>query len=156
MCAGACVATNPARTSSRAAINAVHAESESAADTAWPQILALYDELLAVAPTPVVALNRAIAVGEVAGPAAALNLIDKLNLANYYLFHATRADLLRRLDGSAKPAMSTGWPRRSRRPQPSATSSTGRARQVMNDDRDTSVSPDVPAASETYKESRLA
>ena len=59
--------------------------------------LALYDQLLAVAPTPVVALNRAIAVGEVHGPAAALALVDELDLDGYHPFHATRADLLRRL-----------------------------------------------------------
>ena len=65
--------------------------------TDWPQIVALYDQLLAVAPTPVVALNRAIAIGEVQGPAAALALVDELDLDNYHPFHATRADLLRRL-----------------------------------------------------------
>jgi RNA polymerase sigma-70 factor, ECF subfamily len=60
------------------------------------QLLALYDQLLALAPTPVVALNRAIAVGEVHGPSAALDLVDRLNLPDYHAFHATRADLLRR------------------------------------------------------------
>jgi RNA polymerase sigma-70 factor (ECF subfamily) len=81
----------------QAAINAVHADAAAAAQTDWPQIAALYDQLLAVAPTPVVALNRAIAIGEVHGPAAALALVDELDLDNYYLFHATRADLLHRL-----------------------------------------------------------
>jgi RNA polymerase sigma-70 factor (ECF subfamily) len=81
----------------QAAINAVHADAESLQSTDWPQILTLYDELLALAPTPVVALNRAIAVGEVHGPAAALDLVDRLNLPDYHAFHATRADLLRRL-----------------------------------------------------------
>jgi RNA polymerase sigma-70 factor (ECF subfamily) len=81
----------------QAAINAVHADAPAAAQTDWPQIAALYDHLLAVAPTPVVALNRAIAVGEVQGPAAALALVDELDLDNYHLFHATRADLLHRL-----------------------------------------------------------
>jgi RNA polymerase sigma-70 factor (ECF subfamily) len=65
--------------------------------TDWSQIVALYDQLLGVAPTPVVALNRAIAIAEVQGPAAALALVDKLGLDNYYPFHATRADLLGRL-----------------------------------------------------------
>ena len=81
----------------QAAINAVHADAAAAAQTDWPQIAALYDQLLAVAPTPVVALNRAIAIGEVQGPAAALALVDELDLGNYFPFHATRADLLRRL-----------------------------------------------------------
>jgi RNA polymerase sigma-70 factor, ECF subfamily len=79
----------------QAAINAVHAEAPTIEQTDWPQIVALYDQLLVVAPTPVVALNRAI--GEVHGPAAALALVDKLDLDNYYAFHASRADLLRRL-----------------------------------------------------------
>ena len=65
--------------------------------TDWRQILALYDQLAAVAPTPVVALNRCVAVAEVHGPAAALGLLDQLDLDGYHLFHATRADLLRRL-----------------------------------------------------------
>jgi RNA polymerase sigma-70 factor (ECF subfamily) len=81
----------------QAAINAVHADSPTVEQTDWSQIVALYDHLLAVAPTPVVALNRAIAVGEVQGPAAALALVDELDLDNYHPFHATRADLLRRL-----------------------------------------------------------
>jgi RNA polymerase sigma-70 factor (ECF subfamily) len=81
----------------QAAINAVHTDAESVQSTDWPQILTLYDQLLALAPTPVVALNRAIAVGEVHGPEAALDLVDRLNLPDYHAFHATRADLLRRL-----------------------------------------------------------
>jgi RNA polymerase sigma-70 factor (ECF subfamily) len=81
----------------QAAINAVHADADSLEATDWPQILALYDQLLTVAPTPVVALNRAIAVSEVDGPAAALELVDSLGLSGYHPFHATRADLLRRL-----------------------------------------------------------
>jgi len=81
----------------QAAINAVHTDAVSVQSTDWPQILALYDQLLALAPTPVVALNRAIAVGEVHGPEAALHLVDQLNLPDYHAFHATRADLLRRL-----------------------------------------------------------
>ena len=81
----------------QAAINAVHADAFSAEDTDWPQVVALYEQLIAVAPTPVVALNRAIAIGEVEGPASALALVDGLDLDNYHLFHAARADLLRRL-----------------------------------------------------------
>jgi len=87
----------------QAAINAVHADARTAAATDWWQILALYDQLLAIAPTPVVALNRAVAVAEVQGPEAALALVDELDLGRYQLFHAVRADLLRRLgrDGDA-------------------------------------------------------
>jgi RNA polymerase sigma-70 factor, ECF subfamily len=81
----------------QAAINAVHADAATVEETDWQQIVALYDQLLGVAPTPVVALNRAIAIGELQGPAAALPLVEKLDLDNYYAFHATRADLLRRL-----------------------------------------------------------
>jgi RNA polymerase sigma-70 factor, ECF subfamily len=81
----------------QAAIGAVHDSAVTAADTDWRQILALYDQLVAVTPTPVVQLNRCIALAEVAGPAAALSLVDALGLQDYHLFHATRADLLRRL-----------------------------------------------------------
>ena len=88
----------------QAAINAVHAEASTVDGTDWSQIVALYDRLLAVNPTPVVALNRAIAIGEVQGPAAALALVDGLDLDTYYPFHATRADLLRRLGRRAEAA----------------------------------------------------
>jgi RNA polymerase sigma-70 factor, ECF subfamily len=81
----------------QAAINAVHADAPTLQQTDWPQIVALYDQLLAVAPTPVVALNRAIAIGELQGPAAVLALVEELDLDHYYPFHATRADLLWRL-----------------------------------------------------------
>jgi RNA polymerase sigma-70 factor (ECF subfamily) len=81
----------------QAAINAVHADAPTVEQTDWSQIVALYDQLLALAPTPVVALNRAIAIGEVQGPAAALALVDELDLDSYHAFHATRADLLGRL-----------------------------------------------------------
>jgi RNA polymerase sigma-70 factor, ECF subfamily len=81
----------------QAAINAVHADAPTVEETDWSQIVALYDHLLAVAPTPVVALNRAIAIGEVQAPAAALALVEELDLDNYHPFHATRADLLGRL-----------------------------------------------------------
>jgi RNA polymerase sigma-70 factor, ECF subfamily len=81
----------------QAAINAVHADASTVKETDWSQIVALYDQLLAVAPTPVVALNRAIALGEVQDPAAGLALVDEMDLDSYYAFHATRADLLSRL-----------------------------------------------------------
>jgi RNA polymerase sigma-70 factor, ECF subfamily len=81
----------------QAAINAVHSDAADAAQTDWAQILALYDQLITVTPTPVVALNRCVAVAEVHGPAAALELVDQLSLDGYHLFHGTRADLLRRL-----------------------------------------------------------
>jgi len=86
----------------QAAINAVHSAAPMAAATDWDQILELYDQLLTVAPGPVVALNRAVAVAEVDGPAAALILVDDLDLDGYYLFHAIRADLLRRLGRRAE------------------------------------------------------
>jgi RNA polymerase sigma-70 factor, ECF subfamily len=88
----------------QAAIGAVHSDARVAAQTDWRQILALYDQLMAVAPTPVVALNRCVAVAEVHGPAAALELADQLSLGEYHLFHATRADLLRRLGRRADAA----------------------------------------------------
>jgi RNA polymerase sigma-70 factor (ECF subfamily) len=81
----------------QAAISAVHSDAPTAADTDWRQIVALYDQLLARTPSPVVALNRAVAVAEVSGPAAGLAVVDQLDLADYHLFHATRADLLVRL-----------------------------------------------------------
>ena len=88
----------------QAAINAVHADAATIEETDWPQIVALYDHLLEVAPTPVVALNRAVAVGEVQGPAAALALVEELELDGYHLYHATRADLLARLGRSIEAA----------------------------------------------------
>ena len=90
----------------QAAVNAVHSDAPAAAATDWRQILALYDQLLAITPSPVVALNRAVAVAEVEGPEAALALVDGLDLDGYHLFHAIRADLLRRLgrDGEAAVA----------------------------------------------------
>jgi len=81
----------------QAAINAVHSDAPTAAATDWGQILRLYDQLMALAPSPVVALHRAVAVAEVDGTEAALALVDGLDLRGYYLFHAVRADLLRRL-----------------------------------------------------------
>jgi len=81
----------------QAAINAVHSDAATAAETDWEQILALYDQLINIAPTAVVALNRCVAVAEVDGPAAALELADQLALDGYHPYHSTRADLLRRL-----------------------------------------------------------
>jgi RNA polymerase sigma-70 factor, ECF subfamily len=88
----------------QAAIAAVHSDTRQAAQTDWRQILALYDQLAAITPTPVVALNRAIALAEVAGPAAALDTVEALPLDGYHLYHATRADLLRRLNRPAEAA----------------------------------------------------
>jgi RNA polymerase sigma-70 factor, ECF subfamily len=81
----------------QAAIQAVHSDAPTAAATDWRQILRLYDQLLAIMPSPVVKLNRAVAVAEIEGPNAALALVDELDLGEYQLFHAIRADLLRRL-----------------------------------------------------------
>jgi RNA polymerase sigma-70 factor (ECF subfamily) len=81
----------------QAAINAVHTDAADASDTDWDQIVTLYDQLLVCAPTPVVGLNRAIAVGERDGPACELALLDELALDEYHLFHAARGDALDRL-----------------------------------------------------------
>jgi RNA polymerase sigma-70 factor (ECF subfamily) len=88
----------------QAAIQAVHSDAASAAATDWPQIRQLYDRLQAIAPSPVVALNRAVAVAEVEGPEAALALADGLDLADQHLYHAVRADLLRRLGRTLEAA----------------------------------------------------
>jgi RNA polymerase sigma-70 factor, ECF subfamily len=90
----------------QAAINAVHADAPTADATDWRQILLLYDQLSQVAPSPVVALNRAVAVAEVFGPREALSLIEGLELNHYYLFHAIKADLLRRAGADAEAALS--------------------------------------------------
>ena len=89
----------------QAAIGAVHSDAGSAAATDWRQILELYDQLRLHDPSPVVALNRAVAVAEVEGPEAALALVERLDLGAYYLFHAIRADLLRRLGRDAEAAL---------------------------------------------------
>ncbi|WP_314146689.1 sigma-70 family RNA polymerase sigma factor [uncultured Leifsonia sp.] len=90
----------------QAAIQAVHDDAPTAAETDWPQILALYDQLLRVQPTPVVALNRAVAVAEVDGPAAGLAAVDPVRdaLADFYVLHGVRAGLLRRLGRTADAA----------------------------------------------------
>ncbi len=85
-----------------AAINAVHTDAPTAADTDWGQIATLYAQLYAVTPSPIVALNRAIAVAELDGPEVALAEVDRLPLDHYHPWHATRADLLRRLGRSAE------------------------------------------------------
>jgi len=89
----------PGRYQILAAINAVHTSARNVRDTDWSQIVALYDQLIRLDPSPIVALNRAIAVGEIDGPEVALATIDGLGdrLAGYHAYHAARADLLRRL-----------------------------------------------------------
>jgi RNA polymerase sigma-70 factor, ECF subfamily len=87
----------------QAAIHAVHSDAATAADTDWAQIVQLYDLLLALTPTPVVALHRAVAVAEVEGPEAGLALVEQLTLPGH-LVHAVRADLLRRLGRDAEAA----------------------------------------------------
>ena len=88
----------------QAAISAVHSDAETAPATDWQQILALYDQLMDVAPTPVAALNRAVAVAEIQGPQAALDLVEALDLDGYYVYHAVRAALLRRAGRTAEAA----------------------------------------------------
>ncbi|MFY1594304.1 RNA polymerase sigma factor [Micromonospora sp. WMMD737] len=88
----------------QAAIAAVHSDAPDAAGTDWAQILRLYDQLTAYVPGPVVALNRAVALAEVAGPAAGLAAVERLDLAGYHVFHAVRADLLRRLGRAGEAA----------------------------------------------------
>lgn len=92
----------------QAAINAVHADAPTFAETDWSQIDTLYDQLLAIAPTPVIALNRAIAIGEIDGAATALALVEELDLDDYYPFHAARADLLRRVGRASEAAEAYG------------------------------------------------
>ncbi len=92
--------TPPGRYQVLAAINAVHTDARDARDTDWSQVVALYDQLSVLDPSPVVALNRAIAVAELDGPQVALALVDALPLDGYHAFHVTRADLLRRLGRS--------------------------------------------------------
>jgi RNA polymerase sigma-70 factor (ECF subfamily) len=85
----------------QAAINAVHSDGPT---TDWVQIKQLYDQLLAIAPSPIIALHRAVAVAEVDGPTTALALVNDLDLSQYHVFHAVRADLLRRLGRDAEAA----------------------------------------------------
>jgi RNA polymerase sigma-70 factor (ECF subfamily) len=88
----------------QAAIHAVHTDARDAASTDWRQVVQLYDQLRAYDPSPVVALHRAVAVAEVDGPATALDLVDALDLGAYHIFHAIRADLLRRLGRDVEAA----------------------------------------------------
>jgi RNA polymerase sigma-70 factor (ECF subfamily) len=88
----------------QAAISAVHSDAETAAATDWQQILALYDQLMDVAPTPVAALNRAVAVAETQGPQAALATVEALDLDGYHVYHAVRAALLRRVGRTTEAA----------------------------------------------------
>jgi RNA polymerase sigma-70 factor (ECF subfamily) len=99
----------------QAAIQAVHADAPSAAETDWRQILQLYDQLMAIAPSPVVALNRAVTVAEVEGPETAFALLDPLDLDRSHVFHAVRADLLQRLgrNEEARAAYDAAIPRTS-------------------------------------------
>jgi RNA polymerase sigma-70 factor (ECF subfamily) len=98
------VANQPGPYQIQAAINAVHADARRAEETAWDQIVTLYDQLLAFTPTPVVALNRAVAVAELGSPSEALALVEALELESYYLFHAVRGDLLARVGRLAEAA----------------------------------------------------
>jgi RNA polymerase sigma-70 factor (ECF subfamily) len=101
----ACVRRNqPGPYQLQAAINALHSDARAPQDTDWRQILRMYDLLMAIDPNSVVALNRAVVVAEVEGPSVALTLVDCLELEGYYLYHAIRADLLRRLDRPAEAA----------------------------------------------------
>jgi len=89
----------------QAAIQAVHCKAPTSAQTDWPEILGLYDRLLELSPSPMIELNRAVALAEIEGPAAALSVVDRLPLERAQVFHAIRADLLRRLgrtDDAAK------------------------------------------------------
>jgi len=98
-----CLAINrPGRYQILAAINAVHTDAGAASDTDWSQVVALYDQLTLLDPSPVVALNRAVAVAELDGPQVALTLVDRLPLSGYHAWHAARADFLRRLGRTAE------------------------------------------------------
>ena len=92
----------PGRYQILAAISAVHTSARDVRATDWSQVVALYDQLVRLDPSPIVALNRAVAVAELDGPAVGLAAVDRLDddLAGYHAYHATRADMLRRLDRS--------------------------------------------------------
>ena len=91
----------PGRYQILAAINAVHTSARDIRDTDWSQVVALYDQLAGIDPSPIVALNRAVALAELDGPEVGLALVERLDLGGYHAYHATRADLLRRLGRSA-------------------------------------------------------
>lgn len=98
-----CLATNrPGPFQVQAAINAVHTDALDASMTDWSQIVRLYDQLLALQPSPVVELNRAVALAELDGPEIALAIVDRLELDGYHAWHVTRAELLRRMDRTAE------------------------------------------------------
>lgn len=98
-----CLAINrPGRYQILAAINAVHTDAPTASDTDWSQVVALYDQLTRLDPSPIVALNRAVAVAELDGPKVALTLVDRLPLTGYHAWHVARADMLRRLGRTAE------------------------------------------------------
>jgi RNA polymerase sigma-70 factor (ECF subfamily) len=121
----------------QAAINAVHSDARTAAATDWRQILALYDQLTAIAPTLVVALNRAVAVAEVEGPRAALGLLDTLGgLDGYHVYHAVRADLLRRLGRTAEAGAAYD--------KAAARTGNGAEQAYLLEARDTLPGPEVP------------
>jgi RNA polymerase sigma-70 factor (ECF subfamily) len=96
------VVNRPGRYQILAAINAVHTDAGTAADTDWSQVVALYDQLVRLDPSPIVALNRAVAVSQLDGPTVGLALVDRLPLTGYHAWHAARADLLRRSGRSAE------------------------------------------------------
>jgi RNA polymerase sigma-70 factor (ECF subfamily) len=102
--AAATAGVAPGRYQILAAINAVHTSARDVRDTDWSQVVALYDQLVRLDPSPIVALNRAIAVAELDGPEVALAAVDRLEdaLAGYHAYHATRADLLRRMGCSQR------------------------------------------------------
>lgn len=107
-----CLATNrPGPYQIQAAINAVHTDTLDASMTDWSQIVQLYDQLLAIKPSPVAELNRAVAVAELDGAEVALSIVDRLHLTTYHAWHVTRAELLRRLDrrNEAADAYTRAW-----------------------------------------------
>ena len=98
----------PGRYQILAAINAVHTSATDVGDTDWSQVVALYDQLVRLDPSPIVALNRAIAIAELEGPEVALDAVDRLDLDGYHAFHAARADLLRRVGRTAESRVAYG------------------------------------------------
>jgi RNA polymerase sigma-70 factor (ECF subfamily) len=122
----------------QAAIAAVHATAATAADTDWRQIAALYDRLLLVAPTPVVALNRAVAIAFARDFASGLREVDRMAdaLDGYYLFHSTRADLLRRCDRTREAAAAYGRALELCKNEPERRFLERRMRELAADQRD--------------------
>ena len=123
--------TRPGPYQLQAAIKAVHTDAPIASATDWRQIVRLYDQLLAMTPGPVVALNRAVAVAEIDGPEAALAIVEALrgpDLEGYYLFHAVRADLLRRVGRTIDAAQAYEEGHRADRQRPRARLSAAQPR----------------------------